>query len=230
MKDIGDRMKRNYESRARFCLTRRTPVVIRVDGRTFHTFTRGFDRPFDRRIMLAMVHAAQTLFEDAQGAKLAYVQSDEISVVLTDYDTLQTDAWFDYNVAKLCSISASIVTRAFNKAIIYPDEATRYPTGAMFDARCFNIPREEVANYFLWRALDWKRNSLAMYASSFFSQNQLHGKHSSQVHEMLHEIGKNWTTDLTLQEKNGTFVYKSGKCHCQPDYEALAHLLEEEMV
>jgi len=229
MKDLGDRMKENYESRAKFCLTRRTPVIIRIDGRAFHTFTRGFDRPFDQRLINAMVHATKELLADAQGAKLAYTQSDEISVVLTDYDTLQTDAWFNYSVPKICSNAASIVTRAFNKAIVYPEAATKYPSGATFDARCFNIPKEEVANYFLWRGLDWKRNSLSMFASSFFSQKQLHGKHASQVHEMLHEIGKNWATDLTEQEKNGTFVSKRGPFHVYPDYEAIEWVLEETM-
>lgn len=232
MKDIGDRMKQNYESRGRFMLTRRTPVIIRVDGRAFHTFTRGFDRPFDHRLMNAMAWAAHALMQEAQGAKFGYVQSDEISVVLTDYDTLQTGAWFNYNVAKLCSLSASIVTRAFNKSIVYPEAATvkKGGLGAEFDARCFNIPKEEVTNYFLWRSLDWSRNSIAMYAQANFSHHELEFKKTPDMHEMLHGIGKNWTTDLTERERNGTFLYTDGSTfYVPPTYDAINTLLEEVM-
>jgi len=207
MQDIGDRMKANYEARAQFRLTRRTPVIIRVDGRAFHTFTRGFTHPFDVRIMGGIKSAMQALVKEAQGCKVAYRQSDEISLFLTDWDTLQTESWFDYNLAKLTSISASIATRVFNS---YLQEYTDVPLGkqAEFDARAFNIPLEEVANYFLWRAKDWYRNSVTMYAQSVFSHTELHGKSCGDMHEMLHSVGKNWTTDLTLAERNGTFMYR----------------------
>lgn len=201
MKDIGDRMKRNYEDRSRFYLTKRTPVIIRVDGRAFHTYTKSFQRPFDGRIELAMKEAMRQLCMEAQGAKFAYTQSDEISVLLTDWDNLDTESWFDYNLQKLCSISASIVTSVFNRYM----GGTRL---AQFDARAFNIPREEVTNYFLWRAKDWYRNSVTMYAQAFFSHKQLHGVNVAGMHELLHTVGKNWATDLTPAQKNGTFYYR----------------------
>lgn len=204
MKDIGDRMKRNYERRSRHCLTRRTPVIIRLDGRAFHTFTRGYNRPFDDRLEWAMVQAMKALAQEAQGAKLVYRQSDEISILLTDWDTLQTDAWFDYHVDKLCSVSASIVTVAFNNAI----RSFELRDGATFDARAFNLPRDEVANYFLWRAKDWYRNSVSMYALAYFSHRELYKKSMADLHEMLHGIGKNWTKDLTSAQRNGIFYAK----------------------
>lgn len=208
MKDIGDRMKNNYENRSRFYLTRRTPVIIRLDGRAFHTFTKAFKRPFDDRIESSMAQAMKELCLEVQGAKLAYTQSDEISILLTDWDGLQTEAWFDYNLQKICSVSASIVTTAFNSQMSQYRFKGNIPSGlpdARFDARVFNIPREEVTNYFLWRGKDWYRNSVTMYAQAHFSHKQLEGVNMAGMHEMLHGIGKNWATDLTPAQKNGTF-------------------------
>lgn len=212
MKDIGDRMKGNYEDRARFYLTRRMPVIIRVDGRAFHTYTRRFTRPFDPRIESAMTHTMRTLAGEAQGCKLAYWQSDEISFLLTDWDQLDTEAWFDYNLAKLCSISASIATMAFNRSIRLlntSEPGELLSTNAQFDARAFNLPKEEITNYFLWRAKDWYRNSVTMYAQAHFSHRELHGKSVSDMHEMLHQKGLNWTNDLTYPQKNGIFYGKT---------------------
>lgn len=203
MRAIGDRIKDNYENRARYELTRRTPVIVRLDGKAFHTFTRGMNKPFDQRLIDAMVSGAQAVADNMQGFKAAYIQSDEVSFVMTDYDTLQTDAWFGYNKSKIESISASIMTAAFNRHIGLDKDA-------YFDARSFNIPREEVVNYFLWRALDWERNSLAMYCQSLFSHKQLHGKGKADQHELLYSCGRNWTTDLTEQQKNGTWLFCDG--------------------
>ncbi len=207
MKDLGSRMKDNYELRARHYLTCRTPVIVRVDGRAFHTLTKNYNKPFDGRFMESMAWATYELFEMMQGCKLAYVQSDEASFVLTDYDTLNTQGWFDYRQSKIESISASVMTTSF----CYESAAHNRPVKAAFDARAFNIPEDEVANYFLWRAQDWHRNSVSMYAQSFFSHKELFGKNIPAMHEMLHGIGKNWTTDLEDHERNGTFMYRAGR-------------------
>ena len=199
--NLGDRMKANYEGRDRHYLTRRIPVIIRVDGRAFHSFSRGCDKPFDTDILETMVKAARSVCEDVQGCKAAYIQSDEASFLLTDYDKLTTEAWFDYNQSKVESISAALMTAWFNKRWPYADMA-------MFDSRAFNIPREEVSNYFLWRMKDWERNSVSMYCQANFSHKQLHGKDRAAQHELLHSVGKNWTTDLTAQERNGTFLLR----------------------
>lgn len=219
---LGDRMKSNYELRQRRYLTRRMPVIVRVDGKAFHTFTKGFEKPFDFRLMDAMVTAASHLFGEAQGCKLAYIQSDEASFVLTDYDKLDTQGWFNYNADKIESISASCMTMAFNRAMRLCDR----PGMAMFDARAYNVPKEEVANYFLWRAQDWHRNSITMYAQSFFSHQELHRKTCADMHEMLHGIGKNWTHDLDDDIKNGIFMARTNLLidTIQPKYKAISDL------
>lgn len=206
MKDLGDRMKR-YEDVSRYYLTRRTPVIIRVDGRAFHTLLRGTEKPFSRFFISIMQNAAGLLADSIQGLKLVYVQSDEASFLLTDYDEINTQGWFDYNLSKMISISAAGMAANFE---LFSSQLWPQPFSGMgiFDSRVFNIPKEEVANYFLWRAKDWQRNSLSMYARSFFSHKQLINKNSAEVHEMLHGIGKNWTTDLDDRLKNGSWLIK----------------------
>lgn len=194
---LGDRMKGFYENRTRQYLTRRTPVILRLDGKAFHTLTRGAVKPFDANIEAAMIRAMETVCNEFSGAKIGYVQSDEISILLTDYDNLTTEAYFDYNVQKLCSVSASIASVNFTDM---------YKSPGYFDCRCFNLPKEEVVNYFLWRQKDWIRNSVSMLAQSHFSQKQLHGKSQSDMHEMLHIIGVNWAM-LPSYRKNGTFLF-----------------------
>ena len=160
MERLGNRMKENYEDRFRFKLTRRTPVIMRLDGRAFHTLTRGMDKPFDLKFIEAMNNTARKLLDELQGAKCAYIQSDEISILFSDFDKLTTSAWFDYNIQKMCSIASGIASVEFTKLL--------GKTG-IFDCRVFNIPKEEVTNYFLWRIRDWKRNSINMYARSLFT-------------------------------------------------------------
>lgn len=222
---LGNRMKDNYEHRYKIGLTRRSPVIVRVDGRAFHTFTKSFKRPFDTRLMDAMEHAATNLgCVEMQGFKLGYIQSDEASFLLTDYDTIETDAWFGYDLAKIVSISAACMTAHFN------DYLSPHPFIAMFDARAFNIPREEVANYFVWRAKDWERNSLQMLCQANFSHRELHGKGRAAMHEMLHEKGLNWTTDLDERQRNGTFIFRDGsrRYDVLPTYDAISQLVNTE--
>lgn len=199
---LNNRMQRNYENPARHLLTRRVPVIVRVDGRAFHTFTRNFRKPFDQRLIDSMIVAATTVVGEMQGFKLGYIQSDEASFVMTDYDNLDTDAWFGYVKSKIESVTASIMTAAFARCM----RLANITTLAYFDARAFNIPASDVANYFLGRAKDWHRNSVSMYARSFFSHQDLKNKCIPEIHEMLHNKGRNWSTDLTDEEKNGTFI------------------------
>lgn len=217
---IGDRMKANYEKPCRFHLTRRVPVIVRVDGRAFHSWTRGLNRPFDRDLIDAMVQAATDVSQEMQGFKLAYVQSDEVSFLMTDYDELTTEPWFGYVQSKVETIAASTMTARFN---VY---ASKWYTGkraATFDARAFNIPENEIANYFLWRARDWERNSLAMYCGAHFSHRQLHGKTRQERHDLLHSKGLNWTTDLDEQLRNGTWIAGSATTsNIRPCYERIA--------
>lgn len=232
MKAIGDRMKLNYEQRHKHLLTKRMPVIVRVDGKAFHTFTRRAKcrKPFCDWLMNSMVTAAMRLAKEMQGFKAAYVQSDEASFFMADYDTFATCGWFDYEQNKIESISASIMTSAFNRAF---NSSVDSGIDANFDARAFNVPREEVANYFLWRALDWERNSVAMYCNSVCSHREMHGKGRADQHEMLHAKGMNWTTDLTARQRNGTWLISQKETsdlrmtsEIQPKYDMIAASLD----
>ena len=212
---LGDRMK-CYEGVPRHFLTRRVPVIIRIDGKAFHTFTRGFDKPFDGLLMRTMQATMQYLCENIQGCVLGYTQSDEITLVLTDYAKITTDAWFGYNVQKMTSIAASMATMAFNRAF---EENTRtfrrrvnegwtctgresdlceayekaLTKGALFDARVFTVPKDEVCNCLIWRQQDATRNSIEAAGQAYFSANELHKKTTKMIQEMLwqtHNI--NW--------------------------------------
>lgn len=237
--DLGIRMKTYYEQIPKTKLMRRTPVVIRIDGKAFHTFTRGFARPFDGLLTDAMQRTTKYLCENTQGCVLGYTQSDEITLVLVDYQRFETDAWFGYEVQKLCSISASMATMAFNKFFnenVQINECrpthgskeedrcavenimehmkayyTALDRGAMFDARCFNIPKEEVANLIYWRQLDASRNSIQMVGQAYFSHKELKGKSCSNIQDMLIERhGVNWN-DFPTSQKRGSCVVKQVK-------------------
>ena len=212
------RMKENYESRSRTFLTRRTPVIMRLDGKAFHTYTRGLNKPFDEGLIEDMQKTAKYLCEQIQGAKCAYVQSDEISILITDYDKLETAAWFDYNVQKMTSIGASLATGKFNEMRmvrrIYENteldiiELYDSTVLANFDCRVFNIPKEEVSNYFLARQKDAVKNSIAMLAQSLYSHTELEGKNGNEQQEMCFQKGHNWN-DLHFSKKRGSFIVKN---------------------
>jgi tRNA(His) 5'-end guanylyltransferase len=197
---LGDRMKDQYENRARQMLPRRTYTIVRLDGKAFHTYTRGLERPFDPQLMADMAQTTQFLCQNISGAVLGYTQSDEISLLLTDFATPKTEAWFDGNVQKVVSVSASLATAQFN--LLRPGKM------AFFDSRTFTIPDPvEVANYFVWRQKDATRNSISMAAQAHFSQKQLHAKSSGEMQEMLWaERGVNWN-DYDPRFKLGTAIF-----------------------
>ena len=236
--ELGKRLKHNYEEAARTRLVRRMPVAIRIDGKAFHTFTRGLKKPFDDILSASMQKTMLALCKNIQGCVLGYTQSDEITLILVDYKKLTSDAWFDYEVQKMCSIAASMATNYFNKA--FTKEVEKWSTqhdksllrgdiqdnfedikyyatlincrdeGAMFDARCFNIPKEEVANLIYWRQLDATRNSIEMVARAFFSHKECEHKNCSVLQDMLMNIhGVNWNNYPTM--------YKRGSCAIKDD-------------
>lgn len=226
MKDeLGDRMKNNYEDRTRVHLNRRTYTLIRVDGKSFHTYTKGFKRPFDDDFMDDMDATAQYLCKNIEGAKLAFVQSDEISIVLTDFDTIKTQAWFDNNLQKMSSISASLATSKFNQLRLIrkcnTNIGTKYDMEgfvdsdfisnmklAHFDSRVFQISQKyEVENYFIWRQKDATRNSISSVAQSLYSHKELNGKNGSQLQEMIFQKGINWN-DYSPRYKRGRIILK----------------------
>ena len=233
--DLGARMKTFYEQIPKTKLMRRTPVIIRIDGKAFHTFTRGFKRPFDEVLIKTMQETTKYLCENIQGCVLGYTQSDEMSLVLVDYERFETSAWFDYEIQKMCSIAASMATMAFNRTFNELVKEYRFndgenfdlstkegeesyyllqvylnalDKGAMFDARVFNIPKEEVTNCIYWRQLDASRNSIQMVGQANFSHKELHGKSCNDIQDMLMtQRGINWN-DLPTYQKRGSCVIK----------------------
>jgi tRNA(His) guanylyltransferase len=207
--NLGDRMKCDYENRTRHLLPRRTYTLIRIDGKAFHTYTRSCERPYDVDLMADMDATAIALCEQIMGAQFAFVQSDEISILLTDFATPQTEAWFDGNLQKICSVSASIATAHFNKARLMRNVALGMGKTAYFDSRVWTIPQPiEVYNYFLWRQQDASRNSVSMTARAYFSHAQCENKSGSALQEMLFsEKNINWN-DLPVGFKRGRVIVK----------------------
>ena len=239
--ELGKRMKEYYEQVPKYRLMRRTPVAIRIDGKAFHTFTHGFQKPFDEVLIKSMQETMKYLCENIQGCVLGYTQSDEITLILVDYKKLNSSAWFDYEVQKMCSIAASMATMAFNKffqknylewkndtfqtnylghSIHDIDESLIYDMnlketyekaiekGAMFDARAFNIPKEEVTNLLYWRQVDAARNSVQMAARAYFSHSECYNKNQSQLQEMLFQKYRiNWN-DYPIYLKRGSCCIK----------------------
>ena len=232
---LGDRMK-GYENISRIYLTRRTPIIVRIDGKAFHSFTHGFAKPFDDILIKSMQDTAKYLCKNIMGCKLAYTQSDEISLLLVDYEKIETQAWFDNNLQKMVSVAASMATMAFNKffmcevlseefewkagftpqSVTIQERHQKYidilktamNKGAMFDARAFILPKEEVNNYFIWRQQDATRNSIQMVAQSNFSHKELQGKSCNVLQDMLHEQkGINWN-DYPTVCKRGSCIIK----------------------
>lgn len=225
---LGDRMKNNYENVTRYYLTRRTPVVIRIDGKAFHTFTRGFKKPFDDILVKTMQETMKYLCENIQGCVLGYTQSDEISLILTDYAELTTDAWFGNNLQKMCSVSASMATMAFNNHFLWNwEEENRWayrPDGtkeekeyantlyqklgkAMFDSRVFTIPKEEVCNALIWRQQDATRNSIQSVGQANFSHRELDHKSTKNIQDMLMtQKGINWNNYATTLKRGSCCI------------------------
>jgi len=227
---LGDRMKQ-YEYVTRNYLTRKLPVIVRLDGKAFHSFTRGLKKPFDEIFVKSMQDTMKYLCENIQGCVLGYTQSDEITLVLIDYQSREASAWFDNNIQKMVSVSASMATLTFNKAFKTNSEATlrringvftctdeefKYANtlekclskGAMFDSRVFTVPKEEVINTIIWRQQDATRNSIQSVGQANFSHNQLHGKNCSNIQDMLMlEKNINWN-DYPTHLKRGSCCIK----------------------
>lgn len=228
-------MKNNYENRAKTYLTRRLPVIVRLDMRAGHTFTRGLKKPFDEIFVKSMQATMKHLCENIQGCVLGYTQSDEITLVLVDYQTLTTDAWFDYSVQKVCSISASMATIAFNRTFVqecykattnfydawnttkeekkYIDVINQKPWTATFDSRCFSIPKEEVCNCLIWRQQDATRNSIQSVGQAHFSHKELNEKTCENIQDML-------MTQKNINWNDFPTTLKRGSCCVKIDYQS----------
>lgn len=211
--DLAKRMKK-YEAVSKGTLMARMPVILRLDGKAFHTYTRGFRRPFDSILMVAMQETMKYLCENIQGCVLGYTQSDEISLVLIDYKKFTSSAWFDNEIQKMVSIAASMATMEFNRvftmlAVRDGDAVHREKAGlAQFDCRAFNLAKEEVANCLYWRQADASRNSIQMVGQANFSHRELQNKSCNEIQDMLMlQNGINWN-DLPTDQKRGSCAIK----------------------
>jgi len=201
---LGNRMK-EYEQVFKVKLPKKHPVIIRVDGKAFHTLTRGLDKPFCKLFIKCMEETSKYLLENVQNCKMVYTQSDEISLLLDDRATEETECYFGNILQKLASITASMSTYKFNQ--LTRKEIDRE---GLFDSRAFILPDNEVPNYFLWRMQDWKRNSIQMLARSLYSQKQLYKKNKMDMMDMMMDKGVNWAK-LSPNLKNGTILIKEDR-------------------
>jgi len=228
---LGDRMK-DHENRTRYFLPKRIFGLLRIDGKAFHTYTRGFQKPFDEELIEDMNLTAKYLCENIQGARFGYVQSDEITILFTDYYDYKTELWFDGNIQKITSVSASLATSKFNQLRIgrgLTSTLKNYVYGAgqekddpiltwdfrvsleniklaQFDSRVWSESlREEVVNCLIWRQQDAVRNSIQAVAQSLYSHKELNGKNSADLQEMIFRKGINWN-DIGAGKKRGRMI------------------------
>jgi len=229
--DLSVRMK-GYEAVTKYKLLRRGYTMLRIDGKAFHTYTKGLKRPFDEGLIEDMDTTAKYLCKNIQGAVCAFVQSDEISILVTDFEKIETSAWFDNIIQKMCSVSASMATAKFNQLRMYreaskerdhsmssiaetvwgndrlkSDEILNFKL-AMFDSRVFQLPtKTEVENYIIWRQQDTVKNSISSVAQSMFSHKELNGKSGGEKQEMMFHKGVNWN-DFDPKLKRGRMIVK----------------------
>lgn len=203
---LGDRMKMYESAEAGRRLLPLVPVLARIDGRAFHSFTRGMQRPFDPGFSAAMIETTQFLVDET-GACMGYTQSDEITLAWHSTD-LKSQIWFDGRVCKMVSQLAALTTLKFNQILnggSMQHYAQRSPT---FDARIWSVPnRTEGANVFVWREWDATKNSVSMAAQEYYSHKELHGKHGGDMQELLFQKGVNWN-DYPAFFKRGTYVQR----------------------
>ena len=200
---MGDRHKAFEARETMHKLMPGLPVLVRLDGRAFHTFTRGLARPYDERLSRAMIETTKHLVAETH-ASVGYTQSDEISLAFPNVDAA-SQMLFDGRVQKLCSVLAAMATAKFNQQILanIPDKAHLLP---LFDARVYQYPTLDLAaESFVWRETDATRNSLTMAAHAYYSHKELHKAGYAKKHEMLHAKGINWANYPDFFKK-GTYV------------------------
>ena len=201
--NLGDRMKA-FEDAFRAKLPIRMPVILRLDGKAFHTLTKNLKRPFDLTLINAMNDTAKYLCANVQGAQIAYVQSDEITILLNNYKSFDTQPWFENNIQKMVSVSAAMASAYFSSI---SNKVFDEPKLVTFDCRAFVIPKEDVNNAFLWRQNDATRNSIQMLARSLYSHKECNNKNTSQLQEMCFQKGFNWN-DLPTSQRRGRCIVK----------------------
>ncbi len=222
---LGDRMKR-FEKANKTKLNRDEPVIIRLDGQAFHTYTAGFVKPFDEVLIAAMQYTMVRLCEGIMNVRIGYTQSDEITLVLLAGDKQESQLWFDGTADKIITISASMATAFFNEYMdkikwmpekmrqdLFPGSKINMKKLAFFDSRAWNVPsHDEAMNCLLWRQRDCIKNSVSSLAQFHFSHRQLHKKNQDDMKNMLVELGHPWD-DLPVFKQRGTCSVKKRYIH-----------------
>lgn len=194
---IGDRFKK-YEAVTAWTLPCRIPVILRIDGRAFHTITRKkFGKAWSMEFVEQMIDVAKTVMKDIQGCEFCYCQSDEISFLLTDYKTIRTEGWFKYDARKMISISASLASAVFSRL---------HGGNVCFDSRVFSVPQDDVANYFIWRQIDATRNAIQMAGREYYSHKELNNKNCNVIQEMLFQKGINFDKYSVVRKRGFCIV------------------------
>ncbi len=204
---LGDRMKQYYEEIYTLRLPYRMPVIIRLDGKSFHNWTRNLQKPFDEGFINSMRILTVYLCQEIQTTQLGYAQSDEISLLLHNYKRLATEPFLGNEIQKMASVAAGTASAFFTK---------HHERMAVFDARVFVLPEAEVVNYFVWRQRDAIRNSILMSAQSMFSHRIMQGKNIDELKEMMIQEGMDWN-ELTLSKQRGQAVIKDEKGEWKAD-------------
>lgn len=197
---LGDRMKQ-YESNTNYTLVKRCPVIVRLDGKAFHTFTKIlFGKHYNEKFVSYMLWTMEYVVNNVQGCNFAFVQSDEISLLLTDYETIRTQGYFNYEINKIVSITASLASSFLS---------LKCERLVQFDSRAFNIPQDEVCNYFIWRQQDATRNAIQMAGREYFSHKELYKKSCNNIQEMLFtNKGINFNDYSMLRKRGACFKNK----------------------
>jgi tRNA(His) 5'-end guanylyltransferase len=201
--NLGNRIK-SYEDSYRIKLPMRMPIILRLDGVAFHSYTKGLKRPVDENLVSCMNDTAIYLCKNIQGAKLSFVQSDEISILIYN-NQFETQSWFDNNLQKTVSVSAAKASSYFSSI---SDRIFGKIKLAAFDARAFILPNDEVCNYFIWRQQDATRNSVQMLARSLYSHKALENKNNSELQELCFQKGINWN-DCPISQRRGRCLVKT---------------------
>jgi tRNA(His) guanylyltransferase len=230
--DLGNRIK-EYENVSNFKLMRKGYTILRLDGKAFHTYTKGLLRPFDQGLVDDMDNTAIYLCENIQNVICGYVQSDEITLILCDFEKINTSPWFDNKIQKMCSVSASMATAKFNQLRMFREASKERDHSlssiaesvwdndnitssdiinfklAMFDSRVFQVPNKmECTNVLIWRQQDTVKNSISSLAQTMFSHKELQGKNGKEKQEMMFQKdGTNWN-DFDPKLKRGRMIVK----------------------
>lgn len=197
---LGDRIKNCYENIYRYTLPRRQPAILRLDGKAFHSLTRKCEKPFDSKLSSAIDKATQIVLKHVQNARMAYAQSDEVSMLLIDYNKFVSTQWFDGNIQKIVSVAASIMGVEFSK---------EFGVSGYFDARVFAIPERDLVNYFVWRQADAVRNSIQSAARANFTHKECENKNCNQLQQMLLDRNIDWNNYPT-PFRHGRIITKDG--------------------